>query len=698
MKQGDGFQRSGDVGAMVPPDEIVPAGGPSRLGFRPGRRRSSIRRRAAAVTSLLVALLALACVPATGSAAPQGPWQLPASDISVSAFLIAGQQIAVAPDGTATVVWQRFNGTNFISQAATRPPGGSFAAPVDLSTVGQDVYNPQIAVAPDGTTTVVWNRSNGTDVIIQATTRPPGGSFAAPVDLSVAGQDAYNPQIAFAPDGTTTVVWNRSNGTNFITQATTRPPSGSFAAPVDLSVAGQSAAGARIAIAPDGTTTVVWQRSNGADDIIQAATRPPSGSFAAPVGLSEAGQSANSAQIAVAPDDGTARVVWQRSNGTNDIIQATTRPPGGSFATPADLSVAGQNAEEPQIAIAPDGTTTLVWQRSNGTNNIIQAATRPPGGPIAAPVDLSVAGQNAAGAQIAIAADGTATVVWQRFNGTNPTIQATTRPPGGSFAAPVDLSTVGLDAYSPEIAIAPDGTATTVWSRFNGTNFIIQQASTTPPSYNLSVTKTGTGSGTVTSSPAGINCGADCSEDYFNYTKVTLTATPGSSSSFTGWSGACLGEAGNTCELEMTETAEATADFKAESPPTTNCSKATLALNNVKKNKKKGNAKIFTKVGEAGKLVVEGSEKVKKFTKTVKKKGTYKLKVKAKGKAARKLRKKGKYKLKPEVVFKPSSDCSNRKKSKKVKLVKRGWYSPNGRYWARTSDPLRVKQVLFQLS
>ena len=41
--------------------------------------------------------------------------------------------------------------------------------------------------------------------------------------------------------------------------------------------------------------------------------------------------------------------------------------------------------------------------------------------------------------------------------------------------------------------------------------------------YTLTVAKAGTGSGTVTSSPAGINCGADCSEPYNSGTVVTLT-------------------------------------------------------------------------------------------------------------------------------------------------------------------------------
>lgn len=57
------------------------------------------------------------------------------------------------------------------------------------------------------------------------------------------------------------------------------------------------------------------------------------------------------------------------------------------------------------------------------------------------------------------------------------------------------------------------------------------------PSFTLTVSKAGTGAGTVTSSPTGINCGADCSEPYSNNTQVTLTAAPDSGSTFSGWSG-----------------------------------------------------------------------------------------------------------------------------------------------------------------
>ena len=70
-----------------------------------------------------------------------------------------------------------------------------------------------------------------------------------------------------------------------------------------------------------------------------------------------------------------------------------------------------------------------------------------------------------------------------------------------------------------------------------------------PTSVSLSVTRTG--NGTVSSSPAGINCGNTCSATFGAGTGVTLIATPAAGSVFTGWSGGgCAGT--GTCVLTLT--------------------------------------------------------------------------------------------------------------------------------------------------
>ncbi len=78
--------------------------------------------------------------------------------------------------------------------------------------------------------------------------------------------------------------------------------------------------------------------------------------------------------------------------------------------------------------------------------------------------------------------------------------------------------------------------------------------------YTLNVLLSGSGSGTVTSNPAGINCGSTCSASFTSGTSVTLTEAPGGSSTFAGWSGDCSGSA-TTCTVTMSAAHNATATF-----------------------------------------------------------------------------------------------------------------------------------------
>ncbi len=81
----------------------------------------------------------------------------------------------------------------------------------------------------------------------------------------------------------------------------------------------------------------------------------------------------------------------------------------------------------------------------------------------------------------------------------------------------------------------------------------------------LSVSKTGTGAGIITSAPAGIDCGLTCAAAYNYNTPVTLTAAPDSGSTFIGWSGACSGA--GACQVTMDAAKSVTAEFSAAVAP-----------------------------------------------------------------------------------------------------------------------------------
>lgn len=80
-------------------------------------------------------------------------------------------------------------------------------------------------------------------------------------------------------------------------------------------------------------------------------------------------------------------------------------------------------------------------------------------------------------------------------------------------------------------------------------------------SFDLTVSRSGTGTGTVTSSPSGISCGSDCTESFASGATVVLTATPTGGSSFLKWTG-CNTVNKNTCTVYMTGDRAVTAEFE----------------------------------------------------------------------------------------------------------------------------------------
>lgn len=81
----------------------------------------------------------------------------------------------------------------------------------------------------------------------------------------------------------------------------------------------------------------------------------------------------------------------------------------------------------------------------------------------------------------------------------------------------------------------------------------------------LSVSRSGVGTGTVKSQPAGIDCGATCSKEIDYGTHLTLTATPDAGAVFKQWTGACNGQDA-TCDLTITQATSTNAVFDLPGP------------------------------------------------------------------------------------------------------------------------------------
>jgi hypothetical protein len=83
------------------------------------------------------------------------------------------------------------------------------------------------------------------------------------------------------------------------------------------------------------------------------------------------------------------------------------------------------------------------------------------------------------------------------------------------------------------------------------------------PPHTLTIAKTGSGTGTVASTPVGIDCGASCSHVFDGGMTVTLTATANPGSLFEGWSGGGCSGVG-ICHVRIGADISVTAKFTPE--------------------------------------------------------------------------------------------------------------------------------------
>jgi hypothetical protein len=196
----------------------------------------------------------------------------------------------------------------------------------------------------------------------------------------------------------------------------------------------------------------------------------------------------------------------------------------------------------------------------------------PPAAPPGTPGNLSVSGGIEASAYT-ISAGQSATFT-AKVNGSSgtPTGTITFSDNGTTIAGCASLALSGGEASCSTSALAAGSHAIRAGYSGNATygtgvmgpitatvNALAGVPVAAPTTYTLAASVAGNGSGTISSSPSGLSCSASCSASYAPGTMVTLNAMPSSTSTFTGWSGACSGT--SACSVTLSDRRSVTATF-----------------------------------------------------------------------------------------------------------------------------------------
>lgn len=521
-----------------------------RGGRRVGPRQTAV---------FAVTAVALLCFFACASARPASaaPWQ-PAVQLAEAGTY--NQEVGVEFDGAgdALAVWRHSAGGEFV-QVAEKRAGGLWQAPVDVSSSSYPPESPQIAVDPAGDAVVVWSAYDGSKVAVWAAVRDAGGAWQEPVKISEPGFEARAARVAIDPTGAAVVVWERREGNRSefggegVVQAATMTAAGAWGAPATLSSSSQEEFVPDVAFDSDGSAAAVWQRYDGSTGVIEADETGPGGGWQGAIRLSEPATNATEAQIAADANGGLV-AVWARYTGSW-TIQGSSRAAGGSWATPAEISAPGQTALSPQLAVDAGGQAIAVWQTqvaqyvwmvqgAGGIGNIWEA-----------PVDLSTADE-LGDPQVAVDPAGDAVVSWI-FHNQYP--QVATKTADGNWLAPIYVPQ--YTGSSAKVAVDPKGDAIVVSEHQSFTDPESGVQATEHEAIRLAVAETGSGSGTVSSTPGGIDCGTVCSAQFEDESTATLTAEAAAGSVFSGWSGACTGT--ESCTVALSASRSVSASFTA---------------------------------------------------------------------------------------------------------------------------------------
>ncbi|MEU4037260.1 hypothetical protein [Streptomyces collinus] len=305
-------------------------------------------------------------------------WSDPVQLTSHDGLDMSVPELAAAADGTVTAVWDQGDGyAAYEVRTATLAPGAkawSASQPLGSFSKGA-IWGLALAVAPDGSATAVWDaydRFADAHAISTATRATAHGDWSEQADMP--GTDAKSSDVGVSMDakGRTTVLWQSGgvNGVESLKSSTRASVSGSWGPAQTAVPVYQGSDDSGPLMAPDGDITYVWAGWNAGagTPIVQAVTRnAATGTWSAPKTLST-GYVDWQVDASIG-GDGTVQVVWPQTpgidNGDDHYLEWAVRADGTwSKATALDprpvADVPDADALTGEVAAGPDGRATVL--------------------------------------------------------------------------------------------------------------------------------------------------------------------------------------------------------------------------------------------------------------------------------------------------------------------------------------------------
>ena len=314
--------------------------------------------------------------------------------------------VAIAPSGRAVVAWEGGPATAPVIQASVLPPGGTWSAPVNVST---DAFGgPVIGMDGSGNAIAAWT---GGGKQIRTASLPAGGSWTA-VDTLDPAVDGFALGLAVNSAGSAIITWAEPLRTIMAASGTIL---GGFGAPAT----------------PAADVTRNSPVSGAAPQVTLDAYQNPA---------QRGGPQVNSAYLhghtdVVLSNSGEASLA---SALTTTVHNVTTCPAAGTWSTPMGLPLPGPSSAEPDYETAIDGAGDVitVYQQGSSVDLI-----RLPAGSSTWSTPVLLAASSSLGM---VAGDTAGTFVAAVDTSSGPSVR--TSLPGGSFGTATTLPTTAPPA------------------------------------------------------------------------------------------------------------------------------------------------------------------------------------------------------------------------------------------------------------